>query len=65
MNIDPINNGIVIDHIKAGEGMTVYTHTENVSKADVDLFCRMMKPSGIVAIVFSFLHAARGLFDAG
>ena len=24
MNVDPIKNGIVIDHIKAGEGMTVY-----------------------------------------
>jgi len=24
MNVDPIKNGIVIDHIKAGSGMTVY-----------------------------------------
>ncbi|MBQ2753248.1 MAG: aspartate carbamoyltransferase regulatory subunit [Firmicutes bacterium] len=24
MNVDPIKNGIVIDHIKAGNGMTVY-----------------------------------------
>ena len=24
MNVDPIKNGIVIDHIRAGEGMTVY-----------------------------------------
>ena len=28
MNIDSINNGIVIDHIKSGKGMDIYTFLE-------------------------------------
>ncbi|NLE69574.1 MAG: aspartate carbamoyltransferase regulatory subunit, partial [Clostridiales bacterium] len=33
MNIDSINNGIVIDHIKAGEGMRIY-HFLNLGDLD-------------------------------
>ncbi|MBQ8813292.1 MAG: aspartate carbamoyltransferase regulatory subunit [Lachnospiraceae bacterium] len=33
MNIDSIKNGVVIDHIKAGEGMKIY-HFLNLDKQD-------------------------------
>jgi len=52
--------------VLVGEGMTVYTHTDNVSKADVDLFCRMMKPSGQLDYIDEkFIDAASAVSGCG
>ena len=43
MNIDPIQNGVVIDHISAGRGMTLY---ELLGLSELDCTVALIKNSG-------------------